>query len=189
MSFARAPEAPGPTAAALSAVFNDLFEVSERTILRGGASEPLYEPAAAGPAVIHFRADYGASALHEVAHWCIAGRARRRLVDYGYWYAPDGRSLQQQADFLRVEARPQALEWCFAQACGLPFRISLDNLAAPPNGAQVEAFARAVVAQGVAFYGEGLPPRAKRFFDALAARFRPGLGLPALVFSPRGILT
>jgi elongation factor P hydroxylase len=193
MYCAREPEPGTVDADRLSALFNSLFRVCERTVLRGGAAEPLYEPEVRGddrpgrPAIIHFRADYAASALHEVAHWCIAGAARRRLPDYGYWYAPDGRDPAQQAAFLAVEARPQALEWCFAQACGLPFRLSLDNLDAPPAAGEPERFASAVIACGEALRDQGLPPRAQGFFDALCAEFRPAFRRKALSF-PRTAL-
>ena len=72
-------------------------------------------------------------ALHEVAHWCVAGPRRRCLDDYGYWYAPDGRDAAAQAEFLRVEVRPQALEALFCAACNHPFRVSLDNLDGDPG--------------------------------------------------------
>ena len=81
-------------------IFNNLFQSSYRTKLIGGADEPLYLPE--GPGGIHqvrFRKDYYASALHEIAHWCIAGVSRREMLDYGYWYEPDGRNMQQQAAF------------------------------------------------------------------------------------------
>ncbi len=49
-----------------------------------------------------------ASALHEISHWCIAGKARRELVDFGYWYCPDGRDAMTQSQFEDVEVKPQA---------------------------------------------------------------------------------
>ena len=62
---------------------------------------PAQQPGALNRIV--FTHDYFASALHEVAHWCVAGPERRRLTDYGYWYAPDGRTEKQQMEFERVE--------------------------------------------------------------------------------------
>lgn len=192
MSCARAADGRA-SAAAIIDVFNGEFGERDNTLLRGGADEPLYEPplpprqadsaeTCARPALIHFRADYASSALHEVAHWCIAGRARRRLPDYGYWYAPDGRDAQQQAAFLQVEARPQALEWCLTQAAGLRFRLSLDNLDAPPDPTTERRFADAVMHAARRFTSHGLPPRGERFFCALARRFRPGFRCEGLVF-------
>ncbi len=151
---------------ALERIFADCFEAAHRTELRGGADEPLYLPARdAAPAVIFYRHDYDASALHEVAHWCIAGPRRRQLVDYGYWYAPDGRSPAQQRAFERVEAKPQALEWIFADAWGTPFELSADNLAG--DATPSDAFARAVMQQKQRYLRDGLPPRAARFLGAL----------------------
>ncbi len=68
------------------------------------------------------------SALHEISHWTIAGAKRRLLPDLGYWYAPDGRTKEQQDLFEQVEIKPQAIEWLFAQSFGRKFRVSLDNL-------------------------------------------------------------
>ncbi len=39
-------------------------------------------------------------------HWCIAGKARRNRVDFGYWYCPDGRDAQTQSQFEDVEVKP-----------------------------------------------------------------------------------
>jgi elongation factor P hydroxylase len=178
MSCAREPDRQSlseVTAGVIVEVFDQLFAENWRTRLIGGADEPLYRPAVAGRfAEIHFREDFPASALHEVAHWCIAGKRRRGLVDYGYWYAPDGRSAAEQALFVTVEARPQALEWHFAHACGLPFRLSLDNLDAPPTRAEQAVFARAVAAAAMDYASRGLPPRAALFAAALRERFGVG---------------
>lgn len=161
----------------LEEVFHDCFGDSFDTRLQGGAGEPLYEPArAVGPARIHYREDFTASLLHEVAHWCIAGSRRRDLEDYGYWYVPDGRDAARQAAFERVEARPQALEWHFSLACGLPFRVSLDNLGGQSPTTTV--FCEAVAAEARRLCREALPPRGERFRSALATRFA-GIARPA----------
>ena len=104
----------------ISAIFADEFEAKYSTILVGGGSEPLYLPKTSDnlPAKIIYRADYLSSALHEIAHWCIAGKKRLNMQDYGYWYAPDGRSAEQQELFEQSEVKPQALEWMFSVACG-----------------------------------------------------------------------
>ena len=114
-----------PTALCLSGCFNRAFSLTENTVLEGGANEPYYRPGS--PNVIYFREDYSRSALHEVAHWCVAGAARRGLPDYGYWYAPDGRDEAQQAAFYGVEVRPQAIEKMFCEALGIDFKVSVDN--------------------------------------------------------------
>lgn len=112
----------------LITLFNALF-TAQNVILVRGITEPEYFPANSHqPARIEFAHGYFASALHEISHWCIAGSRRRLLSDFGYWYAPDGRSMAQQQAFERVEIKPQALECLFSLACGRPFRVSQDNL-------------------------------------------------------------
>lgn len=97
--------------------------------LIGGAAEPLYEPGSEGGiAIIRYTRDYPASALHELAHWCIAGARRRRLPDYGYWYRPPPRTDAEQSAFFRAELPVQALEARLAEAAGLSFRVSVDDL-------------------------------------------------------------
>ncbi len=161
----------------LSQIYRECFFSSYRTELIGGADEPLYQPAldAGGEHCIYYRQDFFASALHEVAHWCIAGPQRRLLIDYGYWYAADGRDESQQRSFEKLEIKPQAIEWHFALACQRPFRISNDNLSLQSDSSG--SFVRAVCDQARADALAGLPPRAQGFRDALAARFG-GSGAP-----------
>ena len=60
-------------------LFERCFFAEFNTRLEGGAEEPLYLPTTShDPARILFTRDYFASALHEVAHWCVAGEARRQ---------------------------------------------------------------------------------------------------------------
>ena len=164
----------------LEQLFEQCFYREYRTRLRGAAPEPLYQPARSSQHThtIYYREDFFASALHEVAHWCIAGSRRRQLADYGYWYHPDGRSSAQQQQFEQAEVKPQALEWHFALACNRPFRISNDNLAA---GEQDHArFAAAVRRQAQRYCSSSLPLRAARYRALLAASFsgiaQPGPG-------------
>lgn len=113
----------------ISELFDQCFVETHKTRLLGGADEPFYQPdgeTSEAVAKIHFRENYASSALHEVAHWCIAGKARRRHQDYGYWYEPD-RDADQQRCFESAECRPQALEWIFSEAAGITFRVSCDN--------------------------------------------------------------
>jgi elongation factor P hydroxylase len=148
----------------IAALFNARFEPAFATILAGGADEPSYLPAAGtAPAVIRYREDYAASALHEIAHWCIAGAARRRLPDYGYWYLPPPRDRAGQEAFYGVERRVQALECLLAAAAGVPFAISADNLEIH----DVAAF-RQAVADEVRRTAGALPLRAAIFLDDLA---------------------
>jgi elongation factor P hydroxylase len=155
--------------AAVCALFDGLFADSENTHLQKGGDEPLYLPVDDSCAFnrIIFRHDYVASALHEVAHWCIAGMERRRLRDYGYWYHPDGRDGARQREFEQVEARPQALEWLFSSVCGLRFRPSIDNLQGGCDNAG--RFATVIAAAARSYCVRGLPPRARRFHAALAS--------------------
>jgi len=155
----------------LEVVFRECFFETYRTVLEGGGGEPLYVPSAdpvSSPHRVIYREDYLSSALHEVAHWCLAGRARRGQEDYGYWYSPDGRDAAQQLAFERAEVRPQAIEWILSDACGAPFHLSADNLTAGVGPS--ERFARAVEAEKARALSSGLPPRAAIFRDALARR-------------------
>ena len=153
-------------------IFNTTFYPGYRTRLVGGAEEPFYEPAKSpgDDNLVYYREDFAASALHEVAHWCIAGRRRRQLPDFGYWYQPDGRSAEQQRAFEAVEVKPQAIEWHFARACGLAFRVSADNL--DGERGNPADFVNRVAAQARAYCVEqALPERAREFRDALARHF------------------
>ncbi|MBF7686715.1 elongation factor P hydroxylase [Acinetobacter rathckeae] len=108
--------------------FNAWFSHHNVKLIKGN-NEPEYFPASTNaPARIEFAHGFFNSALHEISHWCIAGAARRALPDLGYWYAPDGRSAEQQQQFEQVEVKPQAIEWLFATAFGRKFNVSLDNL-------------------------------------------------------------
>lgn len=152
----------------LERTFDACFHSELATILVGGGSEPVYLPSAdpvSEPHRIVYREDYFASALHEVAHWCLAGPERRKLEDYGYWYRPDGRNAEEQAEFERAEARPQAIEWIFSEACGFPFHLSADNLASAVG--PTETFEASVRRAKAEFLAQGLPERAARFEAAL----------------------
>ncbi len=151
--------------------FDDTFYTTHRTRLVAGQDEPIYLPMTAATPYhqIVFAHGYFASALHEVAHWCIAGAQRRLLQDYGYWYCPDGRNAEQQAAFEQAEIKPQAIEWAFTEACGRTFRVSTDNL----NGVGSDRAAfTARVAEQLAWYRQqGFPSRAARFIEVLRQTF------------------
>jgi len=160
-------------AAHIADTFNRVFGVSHRVRMVGGAAEPLYEPATDDrPARIVFTYDYPASALHEAAHWCLAGPARRRVRDYGYSYAPGPRDPVSRAAFFASECDVQAIEALFAESCGVRFVVSADDFAAPP--AELEAFERSVRAAIARRRNEGLPARAACFRDALIGEFGGG---------------
>ena len=160
--------AEGLRAADLVDIFNQLFLGTHNTELVGGGIEPIYQPMQP-PNQHHrivFTRDYGASALHEIAHWCVAGEERRQLEDYGYWYCPDGRSEVQQRQFEVVEIKPQAFEWIFSVASSRRFRVSADNLTAGVSAS--EQFKDAIYEQVLEYCITGLPKRAARFTQALA---------------------
>ncbi|MEZ0151804.1 MAG: elongation factor P hydroxylase [Candidatus Reddybacter sp.] len=156
----------------LEALFKQCFYKDYQTLLIGGAEEPLYSPATSSgePHRLCYRADYFASALHEIAHWCIAGAQRRLQEDWGYWYCPDGRSPAQQRAFEAVEVKPQAVEWMLSVAAAASFRISSDNLLGMANNTEEGGdFYQAVTAQVQCYRQSVLPPRASQFLLALAA--------------------
>lgn len=155
-------------------LFDASFADSENTVLVRGDAEPLYLPADdENPRNrIIFAHGFFASALHEIAHWCIAGRERRRQVDYGYWYRPDGRNADEQREFENVEAKPQAIEWAFSRACGKPFEVSIDNLSGVPvDRQQFEGKVKAALEH---YEKHGFPPRARRFLAVLEDFYAAG---------------
>lgn len=169
MSMVR--ELPVLTDRQIAGCFNGTLGRRYRVRLVGGASEPLYLPGASGFATIRYTRDYPASVLHELAHWCIAGPRRRALVDYGYWYVAPPRTPSAQAAFSRVEVPAQALECRLSAVCGLPFRVSVDDVDALPGtsvgfAAAVDRVAREPVCS--------LPRRA-RVLLAVLADFRSRL--------------
>mgnify|MGYP003609233804 FL=1 len=106
--------------------------------------------------------------LLEQSHWSLTGSERRSLSDFGYWYAPDGRTAAQQQAFERVEIKPQALECLFSLACGRNFQVSQDNLFADFD-TSTSTFAHDVYQQAKAYIAEPhtLPRDAKTLLQAL----------------------
>lgn len=152
----------------LIALFNDCFATRFNTRLIKGDDEPIYLPASdvRNYHAIYFAHGYYSSALHEISHWLIAGKERRKLEDFGYWYVPDGRSADQQKLFEQVEIKPQAIEWILSTAAGYRFYMSADNL----NGEATDAadFKQAVYNQVVKYVEQGLPERAEKLRVALS---------------------
>ena len=170
----------------LERVFNECFALTCNTRLLGGADEPLYQPARVQGQyhALCYRQDYFASALHEVSHWCIAGAQRRQQLDFGYWYAPEGRCAKQQVAFEAVECKPQALEWYFSKACDYRFQVSADNLELANAGAHDGAvFQHAVLQQALAWRKAGLPARAAVFYRALCSEFHTAIPAAQLEFT------
>ena len=154
--------------------FNHWFSHLNVTLVRGDF-EPEYFPATETEAArIQFAHGFFNSALHEISHWSIAGEQRRLLPDLGYWYAPDGRTAEQQALFEQVEIKPQAIEWLFSKAFGRKFRVSLDNLTG--DGGDGATFKDHVYAQLQQYFtGEAKLPRdAAHFIDCICTYTRSG---------------
>ncbi len=153
-------------------IFNACFTKTYQTRLIKGESEPLYLPMSDTTTyhAVIFAHGFFSSALHECAHWLIAGASRRQLMDYGYWYVPDGRDEGSQLAFQEVEVKPQALEWILSDAAVYPFQFSIDNL----NGVETdtETFKANVRLQVLRYRKQGLWPRALQFHRALEAFYQ-----------------
>ena len=150
-------------------LFNALFKSKYSTIL-SGCDEPLYQPSKTLTTynIIYFRKDYLASALHEVAHWCLAGSERRKKLDYGYWYVPEGSSKEEQRQFENAEVKPQALEWMFSRACASRVYVSQDNFG---ERLPSDRFTRLITQQAHLWCeGAPLPQDAKLFIEAARSR-------------------
>lgn len=151
----------------LITLFNQCFESEYNTRLVKGGDEPLYQPMSDTQPfnALYFAHGFFSSALHECAHWFIAGEQRRKWVDFGYWYEPDGRNAAQQALFQQLEVKPQAIEWILSDAAGYPFQVSIDNL----NGetCNTDEFRQAVYEQVLSYRQHGLPKRAEKFRQAI----------------------
>ncbi len=169
-------------------LFNRTFKKSENTILVKGLDEPIYLPAGAEQphSQVIFAHGYFTSALHEISHWCIAGKERRKQVDFGYWYEPDGRSAEQQQAFEVVEVKPQALEWIFSVAAGIRFNISADNLSGDVSPT-ASLFKQAVHRQVLSYFDNGFPNNAHLFINALKKFYTLELLLDKSAFSLESI--
>ena len=153
-------------------VFDVTFE-RDRVRMRGGFDEPVYLPAGhadlidPGVAEVRYTHDYVASALHEAAHFCVAGARRRGFVDYGYEYIPPPRAAAAKARFFALEAKAQALESIFAAVVGIPFRPSLDDLTA--TSTDLRTFRGSIAIARDRLEVRGLTRSASRFRSMLAA--------------------
>lgn len=157
----------------LITLFDTTFYALYNTRLIKGADEPIYIPSSADCHYnqIVFAHGYFASALHEISHWCLAGSSRRLLEDYGYWYIPDGRDHQQQAQFESVEIKPQAIEWALCVASGKNFDVSTDNLLGEGETDRV-AFKALVYKQVLTYLANGFPKDAETFMAVLAKYYQ-----------------
>ncbi len=149
-------------------IFNRTFFSQFNTKLELGGEEPVYLPAnnEIGFNRIVFARGFYASAMHEIAHWMVAGPQRRLQEDFGYWYEPDGRTEAVQAEFERVELRPQAYEWILSQSAGFPFTVSCDNLHGDFEPDRL-SFMNKVHKEVLKILENGLSPRMKSLSEAL----------------------
>ncbi|BBM64161.1 hypothetical protein VA249_08070 [Vibrio alfacsensis] len=90
------------------------------------------------------------------------------LEDFGYWYEPDGRTAEVQAEFEKVEIRPQAYEWILAKSADFPFNVSCDNLNGDFEPDRL-GFMHKVHNEVMGIFDTGLPPRVKMLSDAMRA--------------------
>ena len=161
----------------LITLFNQTFFDQFCTRLELGTDEPIYLPKDETVPYhrIIFAHGYYASALHEISHWCVAGPERRLLEDFGYWYHPDGRTAEIQAEFEQVEIRPQAYEWILSTSAGFPFNVSCDNLQGDFEPDRF-AFMQTVQQEVANILARGLPYRVK----LLSNRLREFYNIPEL---------
>lgn len=103
--------------------------------------------------------------MHEIAYWLIAGKERRKLEDFDYWYEPDGRSAERQRKFEKVEIKPQAVEWILATAVDFRYYASSDNL--NDNIGDTTLFKQAVYIQVQSYIENALSARTQRLRLAL----------------------
>lgn len=157
----------------LITLFNDTFLEPFNTKLELGGDEPIYLPADEEQPHhrIIFARGFYASALHEISHWCVAGPERRLLEDFGYWYEPDGRTAEVQAEFEKVEVRPQAYEWILSKSAGFPFTVSCDNLHGDFEPDRL-GFMRKVHNEVLGILEAGLPQRVKMLSEALRSFYQ-----------------
>lgn len=165
-------------------IFEETFFAEFNTRLVKGDDEPIYLPANEKCSYhrIIFAHGFYASALHEISHWCLAGKARRLKEDFGYWYLPDGRNAEQQAKFERAEIKPQAIEWALSVACNKHFDVSVDNL----NGeAEPDRFAfkAKVFKQVQSYLSHGFPPQAQQLIQALCIFYNTDYPLTLAAFN------
>ena len=158
----------------LLVIFNRIFSEPYNTELLSDRDEPVYYPATNTQRRnrIIFANGYFNSALHEISHWVVAGKERRKLEDYGYWYDADGRTAKQQQKFEAVEVLPQAIEKSFCEATARVFKPSLDNLQLPVSRTQIQSFTKRIEEKQKQLQQQGFPQRAEQFLKALTEEFK-----------------
>lgn len=146
----------------LIGLFDKLYGTHTQLVHSTGEPE-YFAPKNNQPAYIAFAHGFFNSALHEISHWCVAGKHRRTLDDFGYWYCPDGRDEATQKAFEQVEIKPQAIECLLNMALGRYFYVSQDNLNANFDTTN-STFAQDVYDKALLFLHQpsSLPPDARR---------------------------
>ena len=147
----------------VAAVFNCTFS-DHSVVMHGEYREPMYIPGM-DVAELRYTLDHTALALHEAAHWCIAGRRRRRNTDYGYFYEPPPRSGMHRVRFEDVDIEAQSVEVLLAEAAGSQFQPSSDDVDVPLF--LLEAFSSRILERARERRQVGLPKRADKFRVAL----------------------
>ena len=152
---------------ALINLLNNQYLNNFNTVMVGGFDEPFYKASTESQAAeIQFSHNYIRSALHELSHWCVAGVERRKIDDFGYWYASDGRNQQQQNEFFKVEIKPQAIEWAFSIVLGVRFEASVDNLNTKVDG--IDVFKKNLKKQLLSYCDNSFPKRTDEILKLFA---------------------
>lgn len=159
----------------LATVFNMTFNESEQTILMATDDEPCYLPKDEQYPFnrIYYTKDSYTSLMHEVAHWCRAGKERRQLPDYGYWYQAEDRSPEAQQLYVASESKTQALEWIFCVAAGVCIQIIPENQ--PYSFKPSLEFRKSIYMAVLHYLQKGLSDRPERFKQALLNYYRKHL--------------
>ncbi len=100
-----------------------------------------------------------------ISHWCIAGKARRELVDFGYWYCRTDAMPRHKASLKMLEVKPQALDCCSAWQRDI--RLMLAATIWKDFEPDRVVFQRRVHAQVMDYLANGIPERPARFIKAL----------------------
>ncbi len=116
---------------------------------------------------IVFAHGFYASAIHEISHWCIAGKARRELVDFSATgIARMGVMPKRKASLKMLKRSRRHSTGCSVLAAGYPLNVSCDNLEGDFEPDRV-VFQRRVHAQVMDYLANGIPERPARFIKAL----------------------
>ncbi|CAG21073.1 putative transporting ATPase [Photobacterium profundum SS9] len=82
-----------------------------------------------------------------------------------------GRTDAVQAEFEKVEIKPQAVEWILSASCGFRFQVSCDNLSGDREPDRV-VFTLKVREQVLRYLVQGMPERTQILSDRLRAYYK-----------------